>query len=216
MGLAISRELVSRGWKVALADISPNKDLSAELGDSAAFFYTDVASYSSQALTFQAVFDKWGRIDALCANAGIVDRSSIYIFEHRGSDKIPPAPDLATTDVDWKGVVYGAQLAIHFMRKNKTPGGRIVATASAAAVWPHETYPEYDGAKAAVLNFVRATGRVLPIVSYIYRIFIIPSELELKVRISRKRTSPSTAFCLASFTPTSSRRRWWRQSRQDS
>lgn len=70
------------------------------------------------------------------------------------------------------------------MRKNKTPGGSIVATASAAAVTPHETYPEYDGAKAAVsmrqhgrevlytdgtlvlqvMNFVRATSRVLKIV----------------------------------------------------
>jgi NAD(P)-dependent dehydrogenase (short-subunit alcohol dehydrogenase family) len=53
--------------------------------------------------------------------------------------------------VDYKGVVYGTQLAIYFMRKNKTPGGRIVVTASAAAIYPHETYPEYDGAKAAVI-----------------------------------------------------------------
>jgi NAD(P)-dependent dehydrogenase (short-subunit alcohol dehydrogenase family) len=52
--------------------------------------------------------------------------------------------------VDYKGVIYGTQLSIHFMRKNKTPGGSIVVTASAAAVAPHETYPEYDGAKAAV------------------------------------------------------------------
>jgi NAD(P)-dependent dehydrogenase (short-subunit alcohol dehydrogenase family) len=87
---------------------------------------------------------------------------------------------LATTDVDYKGVVYGTQLAIHFMRKNPTPGGHIVCTVSAAALYPHETYPEYDGAKAAVcngisavaewfltflnskvLNFTRATSRVL-------------------------------------------------------
>ena len=47
------------------------------------------------------------------------------------------------------------------MRKNSTPGGKIVATASAAAIVPHETYPEYDGAKAAVVNFVRATARIL-------------------------------------------------------
>lgn len=66
------------------------------------------------------------------------------------SYRIPPKPDLLCTDVDYKGVVYGTQLAIHFMRKNKTPGGSIVATASIAAVHPHETYPEYDGAKAAV------------------------------------------------------------------
>jgi NADP-dependent 3-hydroxy acid dehydrogenase YdfG len=59
---------------------------------------------------------------------------------------------MACTDVDYKGVVYGTQLAIHFMRKNSTPGGSIIATASIAAVHPHETYPEYDGAKAAVSN----------------------------------------------------------------
>jgi NAD(P)-dependent dehydrogenase (short-subunit alcohol dehydrogenase family) len=73
-----------------------------------------------------------------------------------------------TTDVDYKGkvakmnlrfkvvtdffegVVYGTQLAIHFMRKNKVPGGKIVATASAAGLYPHESYPEYNGAKAGV------------------------------------------------------------------
>lgn len=79
-------------------------------------------------------------------------------------------------------MVYGTQLAIHFMRKNKVPGGKIVATASVAAIVPHETYddskacasiqadrsryPEYDGAKAAVVNFVRATARILKDVSY--------------------------------------------------
>ena len=95
--------------------------------------------------------------------------------------RIPPEPDLLCTDVDYKGVVYGTQLAIHFMRKNKVPGGKVVATGSVAAVVPHESYPEYDGAKAAVrcvemsvgshadiakvVNFVRATARVLKDVS---------------------------------------------------
>lgn len=87
MGLALSRELVAKGWKVAMADIQENSELSEELGDAARFFKTNVADYDSQAATFQGTWDKWGRIDALCANAGIVDRSSIYIFDHRGSDK---------------------------------------------------------------------------------------------------------------------------------
>lgn len=102
---------------------------------------------------------------------GIDTVSSIFIFDHRNSDKydsdlrklrvvilleadmtvrIPPKPNMLCTDIDYKGVVYGTQLAIHFMRKNKVPGGNIVATASVAAVVPHESYPEYDGAKAAV------------------------------------------------------------------
>lgn len=81
--------------------------------------------------------------------------------------RVPPRPDLKCTDIDYKGVVYGTVLTIHFMRKNKLPGGKIVTTASCAALYPHETYPEYDGAKAAVLNFVRATSRVLKIVSFL-------------------------------------------------
>ncbi|OAG10747.1 uncharacterized protein CC84DRAFT_1161608 [Paraphaeosphaeria sporulosa] len=161
MGMGIVERLVAKGWKVAIADINPNAKFAAQLGAASSFHKCDVADYDSQAEMFQQVWDTYGRIDALCANAGIVDKSSIYIFEHRGSNKIPPKPDLSTTDVDFKGVVYGTQLAIHFMRKNSTPGGKIIATASVAAILPHETYPEYAGAKAAVVNFVRATARIL-------------------------------------------------------
>jgi len=51
------------------------------------------------------------------------------------------------------------------MRRNPVPGGKIVATASVAGVYPHETYPEYNGAKAAVINFVRGVAPVLKAVS---------------------------------------------------
>lgn len=47
------------------------------------------------------------------------------------------------------------------MRKNPTPGGTIVATASVVSLYPHEGYPEYCGAKAAVLQFMRAASPVL-------------------------------------------------------
>jgi NAD(P)-dependent dehydrogenase (short-subunit alcohol dehydrogenase family) len=116
--------------------------------------------------------DKWGRLDALLANAGIVDRSSIFLLRHRSNpvSEIPAAPDLSTTDINYKGVVYGVQLAVHFMRHNPGPatsggsaGKKIIATASIAGVVPHPTYPEYNGAKAAVINFVRGAGPVLAI-----------------------------------------------------
>ncbi|KAH7402502.1 hypothetical protein BKA66DRAFT_564417 [Pyrenochaeta sp. MPI-SDFR-AT-0127] len=161
MGMGIVQKLVTQGWNVAIADINESKTFADELGNASSFHKCNVADYDSQAEMFQQVWDRYGRIDALCANAGIVDKSSIFIFEHRDSDTIPPKPDLSCTDVDYKGVVYGTQLAIHFMRKNKVPGGKIIATASVAAIVPHETYPEYAGAKAAVVNFVRATARIL-------------------------------------------------------
>ncbi|KAL6703768.1 hypothetical protein ACN47E_009067 [Coniothyrium glycines] len=161
IGEGLARRLVEKGWKVAILDVRENEELGRELGDAASYHQCNVADYDSQAKSFQQVFERYGRIDALCANAGIPDRSSIFVFGHRGSDKIPPKPDLLCTDVDYKGVVFGTQLAIHFMRKNKIPGGKIVVTASVAGIVPHESYPEYNGAKAAVVNFVRGTARIL-------------------------------------------------------
>lgn len=57
-----------------MADISPNESLSEELGEKAEFFNCDVSDYDSQAQMFQAAWDRFGSIDALCANAGIVDK----------------------------------------------------------------------------------------------------------------------------------------------
>ena len=163
MGTEISKELVRLGWTVAMFDINENKELQNELGSKARFYNCNVAGYDSQAKAYDQVFKDFGQINAVCANAGIVDKGSPYILSWRNSDQIPPAPNLLCTDIDYKGIIYGTQLAIHFMRKNKTPGGAIVATASVAAMHPHESYPEYNGAKAGVLNWVRGTSRILKI-----------------------------------------------------
>lgn len=173
-----------------MADVQENKELASTLGSNASFFSCNVASYDSQASMFAKVWEKYGRIDALCANAGIVDRSSIYILDQRDSDKIPPAPDTLCTDVDWKGVLYGTQLAIHFMRKNEATGGSIVATASIASVHPHPTYPEYNGAKAAVLNFMRGTADVLKIKENIRFNCVMPGIVATKILYVNRRVEP--------------------------
>jgi NAD(P)-dependent dehydrogenase (short-subunit alcohol dehydrogenase family) len=88
MGEALATHFVSKGWLVACLDLQrePGEALVSSLGPNAHFWEANVADYDSQARVFQDVFDKWGRIDALLANAGIVDRSSIYILNHRNSD----------------------------------------------------------------------------------------------------------------------------------
>ncbi|KAF9637282.1 putative 15-hydroxyprostaglandin dehydrogenase protein [Lasiodiplodia theobromae] len=168
IGIDIAKDLVSRGYKVAVVGrrAAAGEQIAASLGspDQACFFPADVSSYASQAAMFRSVWARWGRIDALCANAGIVDQSSAYLLDwrQRGVDDVPPAPDLACTDADWKGVVYGARLAAHFMRHNNpSPGGKIVVTGSLGALFPHEAYPEYCGAKAAVAQFVRGVAPLL-------------------------------------------------------
>lgn len=90
MGEAISRELVRLGWIVAMADIKENKMLTDELGSKARYYDCNVADYYAQAGVFDQVFKDFGRLDALCANAGIIDRVSYYMLDRRGSDEIPP------------------------------------------------------------------------------------------------------------------------------
>lgn len=158
-----------------------------------------MADYNDQARAFTEVWNKWGRLDALLLNAGIVDKSSIYILKHRGKKEIPPAPNVATTQVDYLGVVYGTQLAIHFMRQNPTPGGQIVATASIAAVHGHESYPEYSGAKAAVMQFCRTVAPVLKVKENITINVVLPGIVPTSI-IPQAMIDAVSAECL---TPSS-------------
>lgn len=166
MGIDLVKYLCTKGWKVAFVGRrrEPGEALLKELpSENARFYAADVSSYDEQAGVFRQVHKLWGRIDAFCANAGIVDISSTYIFDwkNKSVDDIPPAPDASPVDVDYKGVVYGTQLATHFMRHNPQPGGRIIVTSSIGSIFPHESYPVYCGAKAAANHFVRGVAPLL-------------------------------------------------------
>lgn len=45
MGMGLTRDLVKRGWKVAVADINENPKFADELGDGASFHKCNVADY---------------------------------------------------------------------------------------------------------------------------------------------------------------------------
>ena len=183
IGEGLACKLIEEGWTVAVVDmnVTAGQKLATELGSEAKFFQCNVADYDDQARMFTSVWETWGQIDALCANAGIVDQSSLYILDRRHSETIPPAPSTLCTDVDYKGVLYGIQLAIHFMRKNKIPGGQIVATASVAALYPHSSYPEYCGAKAGVLTLVRCMAPVLKVKENITINTVMPGIVPTKI-----------------------------------
>ncbi|KAK6200759.1 hypothetical protein LQW54_009563 [Pestalotiopsis sp. IQ-011] len=168
IGLDLAKHLHGKGYRVAVTgrraalgeEVAKDLDPSAE---TVIFIQCAVESYSSQANVFRTVWNKWGRLDVLIANAGIVDKGSVYNFGHRSAavDDIPDEPDLSCTEIDWKGVVYGTVLATHFMRHNKTPGGKIIITNSMMGVHPGTTFPEYSAAKAAALQWARTMAPLL-------------------------------------------------------
>ncbi|KAL2817670.1 hypothetical protein BDW59DRAFT_175395 [Aspergillus cavernicola] len=168
MGKELAEHLISKDWLVACCDINPRTGqiVTSSLGKNATFFHLDVCDYDSQAKVFSQVWQKWHRLDALLAHAGHGDRSSIYILDRRGEPEVPPKPALQSLKACYEGCLYGVQLAIHFMRINQVPRGGgggwgIVATSSIASVHPHQTFPEYCGAKAAINQFVRTAAPIL-------------------------------------------------------
>lgn len=171
MGIDLAKHLLTKNYRVALIgrNTTAGNSLASQLNtyNSAQFFQCDVSSYASQAAMFLGVWKTWHRIDLCCFNAGIVDQSSLYIYSHRDKknpsvEDIPLEPDLSATDVCYKGVVYGTQLATHFMRFNAPQkGGRIVVNGSIGGVFPHRAFPEYCGAKAGVIQFVRGVAPLL-------------------------------------------------------
>ena len=165
IGAEVANFLAARGWKVAI--VGRRRDvgvaLAASLGPNVFFFQADVSQYESQAKVFCDVHKIWGQIDMFIPNAAVVDQSSFYQYgsHEKTVDDIPPEPDLSCTDADYKGVIYGVQLARHFMKFNQPQGGKIVVTSSVGGMFPHPSYPEYCGAKAAVNQFVRGVAPLL-------------------------------------------------------
>jgi NAD(P)-dependent dehydrogenase (short-subunit alcohol dehydrogenase family) len=66
------------------------------------FHLCDVTSWENQAQTLEAIHGRQGRIDIVCANAGISETGSLFTTT---GDK-PVKPDLKTYDVDLTGTMY--------------------------------------------------------------------------------------------------------------
>lgn len=170
IGLDVAHILLEKGYKVAISGRRVEhgeavaKKLDAD-GQRVVFFQCDVSSYSSQASLFEQVWSKWGRLDVVVANAGHLDTGSVYNLTRKSAavTDLPsePEPDLSSTDTNFEGVIYSTTLSTHFMRHNKTPGGKVIITGSIIGTQPNPARPEYCAAKAAVAQWCRGVAPVL-------------------------------------------------------
>jgi len=138
IGLASTKHLLSRGYRVAMADFNAPEGTkqSAELGEDTLFIHTDVASYADQAALFKAAFE-WGgrRLDVLFANAGIADSQSIYEASSPvEKDGMIEPLNLQTIEGDLNAPIQGVWLFKHYARQNAIPGGKVIITSSAAGL----------------------------------------------------------------------------------
>lgn len=163
LGAATAKALIRGGSRVAICDIDSRRGekLVCDLGDSAAFFLTDVSDEFSVQETFSWVLEKFGMVNAAINCAGILKGERILGKEgiHRLSTF------RRVLDVNLIGTFNVIRFAASAMRSN-TPNaegekGVIVNTASIAAYEGQVGQSAYSASKAGVLGLTLTAAREL-------------------------------------------------------
>lgn len=145
IGFATVQKLIALEAKIAVADISPCPDTLAGVPN-LTFTRVNVTSREQVHDWVVAIVAKFGRLDGMCANAGInVEDGSLE-------------PDFAyhkTVDVRLTGVWHCGTEAHWQFQRQQSPGV-ICITSSLAGLRPSPNTPIYSAVKAATIGFTRA------------------------------------------------------------
>lgn len=149
IGAASARVFAASGWRVALlARSAPEiSALADQIGADALALPCDVTDPVAVQAAVQTVVARWGRLDALINNAGMID--PIARIEHAD-----PSAWGTAVDVNLKGVFYGMRAAIPVMKR--AGSGTIITVSSGAASNPYEGWSAYCAAKAGAAMLTQA------------------------------------------------------------
>jgi NAD(P)-dependent dehydrogenase (short-subunit alcohol dehydrogenase family) len=151
IGRACARALAESGAAVLVADVDAAggaetvASVTSE-GGTAAFFRADVRQVEEIAAMLDAAIERFGGLDVLCNNAGIVCGEPLW-------PTTPPERLADQVAINLGAVILGTRLAIDRFGPD---GGVVVNTASIGALLPLEDEPGYSATKAGVVMFTRA------------------------------------------------------------
>ncbi len=157
MGQQFALDFAREGAKVVVSDISQkalgetNKLLDGMKADYLSLI-CDVSSWEQVENAFKATMDKYGRVDILINNAGILVSATV---EETSLDLID-----RTVDINIKGVAYCIKAATPIMKNQGY--GRIVNLSSIAGKnGDNTTTFIYGGSKGAVMTMTKSIARQL-------------------------------------------------------
>jgi NAD(P)-dependent dehydrogenase (short-subunit alcohol dehydrogenase family) len=149
IGRAVARALLEDGYHVALAG-RRSETLTETAGghDGALVVPTDVAVEQQVEALFDAVSDRWGRLDLLFNNAGISAAGTVADLSVEDWKR--------TVDVNLTGMFLCARQAVRLMKDQDPRGGRIVNNGSISAHAPRPASVAYTATKHAVTGLTRS------------------------------------------------------------
>jgi SDR family mycofactocin-dependent oxidoreductase len=115
-------------------------------------FVADVRDRAALSAAVSTAERHWGGLDAAIAAAGVI-AGGVPLWQ------VPPEQEDAVLDIDLRGVINLARVAIPALLRRPAPrSGRFIAVASAAATRGLPMLAAYCAAKAGVAGLVRALG----------------------------------------------------------
>ena len=142
IGEAIARELADAGCKVMLAARREErlKSLVQELGDGVAYHSTDVTDVKQVQEMAKATLDRFGKIDVLINNAGIMPVNPLIDLKLDDWNK--------AIDINIRGVLHGIAAVLPHMVDRSS--GHIINMGSIASLHAMPNFAIYCGTKFAV------------------------------------------------------------------
>src|SRR5215470_313574 len=159
IGAACARRLVADGAKLVLADLdgAAVDKLAAELGQRAV--RADVTKADDIARMVDEAYQRWGRLDVLFNNAGVIRVQPMFDVSEAEWDRV--------LDVNLRAVFFVLQaVARRMLKQDLIPGselrGKLIQTASIAAYrGGNHLMTPYSASKAGVVSLTRSAAQAL-------------------------------------------------------
>ena len=149
IGAATARRALAEGARLICTDIDPEAQerLALPAGKDTLFLTHDVSSPQDWDRVETAIRDRFGRLDGLVNNAGLLKLGTIE------STTLEDYRSVLAVNLD--GTLLGCQCAIRLMKEN---GGAIVNLASIAAEKPGPGSVTYGISKAGIVNLTKSVA----------------------------------------------------------
>ncbi len=147
IGLAIAKEFLSEGAKVAVFSRSQNSLETAKKAlnnDNALLTLGDVASIKDLDKVYGTIRGKFGKWDTLIINAGIFKPTPLKDTDEQAFQEI--------IDINLKGAFFSVQRALPFMNQ----GGSIILIASISGKQGCSDFSVYNASKAALRSLTQS------------------------------------------------------------